>query len=76
MKIDDYRASVSQVISHISNGNKNGEFNMYIFVRESNIAIFLKTFRTSQTVRLINVVVYFIVNPKLFHEYLFVFCCQ
>ena len=40
MKIDDYRASVSQVISHISNGNKNGGLNMYIFVRVLNIASF------------------------------------
>ena len=41
MKIDDYRASVSHVISHISNGNENGGFNMYIFVRVLNIASFL-----------------------------------
>ena len=75
MKIVNYRASVSQVVSHNSKGNKNGGLNVHIFVCVLNIASFL-SFRTSQTVRLINVVVYFIVTRKLFYEYLFAFCCQ
>ena len=40
MKIVNYRASVSQVVSHNSKGNKNGGLNVHIFVRVLNIASF------------------------------------
>ena len=42
MKIVNYRASVSQVVSHNSKGNKNGGLNVHILMCVLNIASFFK----------------------------------